>query len=274
MYRHWGPLHAIRPIGGVEVWLYPFMTTALEGVRSQRHAPAALYPGKDPVPIVHEAGWAPGPVWTGEENLDPGIRSQDRSARSQSLYRLSYRPTFVAWVLYKFHSWLVPSVLTVANPPTCSVFSSDCVSLTLYALTAPKIWKYLLIIPHIHHRVDHVLSPRNTMFGLIHNVMFSVPLWCIVHTCTLLGSNLERGAVAGNSTATPSVNELAGIQQQFLSFVIMLGAFAKLRKATISVVMAVCLWSSNNSAPPGRILMIFHIWVFFEKSVQKIQILI
>jgi len=95
-------------------------------------------PRKDPVPIVQEAGWAPGPVWTGAENLTPtgirspdgqrhapaaldpqertsthctgvrvgpragldrcgksrppptGIRSPDRSARSQSLYRLSY----------------------------------------------------------------------------------------------------------------------------------------------------------------------------------------
>jgi hypothetical protein len=29
---------------------------------------------KDPVPIVQEAGWAPGPVWTGAENLDtPGF---------------------------------------------------------------------------------------------------------------------------------------------------------------------------------------------------------
>ena len=36
-------------------------------------------PGKDPVPIVHEAGWAPGPVWTGAENLAlTGIRSPDR----------------------------------------------------------------------------------------------------------------------------------------------------------------------------------------------------
>ena len=51
-----------------------------------------LYPGKDPVPIVQEAGWASGPVWTGAENLAPtGIRSPDRPARSQSLYRLSYR---------------------------------------------------------------------------------------------------------------------------------------------------------------------------------------
>jgi len=48
-------------------------------------------PGKDPVPIVQEALWVPGPVWTGAENLAPnGIRSPDRPARSQSLYRLNY----------------------------------------------------------------------------------------------------------------------------------------------------------------------------------------
>ena len=44
-------------------------------------------PGKDLVPIVQEAGWAPGPFWTGAENLAPtGIRSLDRPAHSQSLY--------------------------------------------------------------------------------------------------------------------------------------------------------------------------------------------
>jgi len=49
-------------------------------------------PWKDPVPIVQEAGWAPGPVWTGAENLAPtGIRSLDRPARSQSLYRLNFQ---------------------------------------------------------------------------------------------------------------------------------------------------------------------------------------
>ena len=42
-------------------------------------------PEKDPVPIVQEAGWAPGPVWTGAENLAPtGIRSSDGPARIQS----------------------------------------------------------------------------------------------------------------------------------------------------------------------------------------------
>ena len=48
-------------------------------------------PRKDPVPTVHEAGWAPGPVWTGAESLAATrIRSPDRPARSQSVYRLSY----------------------------------------------------------------------------------------------------------------------------------------------------------------------------------------
>jgi hypothetical protein len=48
--------------------------------------PGPLFtPGKNPVPIVQVAGWAPGPVWTVAENLAPpptGIRSPDRLARS------------------------------------------------------------------------------------------------------------------------------------------------------------------------------------------------
>jgi len=50
----------------------------------------------DPVPILQKAGWATGPVWTGAENLAPtGIRSPDRPARSQSLYRLSYPAHYI-----------------------------------------------------------------------------------------------------------------------------------------------------------------------------------
>ena len=49
--------------------------------------PRPFYPLEiDPVPIVLEAGWAPGPVWTGAENHAPTeVRSADRPARSQSL---------------------------------------------------------------------------------------------------------------------------------------------------------------------------------------------
>jgi hypothetical protein len=49
-----------------------------------------LTPGKDPVPIVQEAVWAPGLVWTGRKSRPTGIWSPDHPARSQSLYRLSY----------------------------------------------------------------------------------------------------------------------------------------------------------------------------------------
>ena len=65
-------------------------------------------PGKDPVPIFQEAGWAPGPVWTGAENFAPsGIRSPDRPARSQSLYPLRYPAHRILVVLHKlFHVFL------------------------------------------------------------------------------------------------------------------------------------------------------------------------
>jgi hypothetical protein len=53
--------------------------------------PGRFTPGKDTVPIVQEAGWTPGPVWTVAENVAPtGIRSPDRPVRNQSLYRPSY----------------------------------------------------------------------------------------------------------------------------------------------------------------------------------------
>ena len=49
------------------------LTSGLDGVGDKRHAPATSSPPprKDPVPIVQEAGWAPGPVWTVAENLAP-----------------------------------------------------------------------------------------------------------------------------------------------------------------------------------------------------------
>ena len=67
-------------------------TSALDGGGWSTPRPGRFTPGKDPVPIVQEAGWAPGPVWTGAENVAHiGIRSQDPPTRSESLYRLSYR---------------------------------------------------------------------------------------------------------------------------------------------------------------------------------------
>ena len=61
------------------------------GVSGQRHVPAALPEERDMAHIVQEAGWAPGPLWSGAENLAfTGIRSPKCSARSQSLCQLRY----------------------------------------------------------------------------------------------------------------------------------------------------------------------------------------
>ena len=47
-------------------------------------------PGKEPVPILQKAGWAPGPVWTVRKSRPHRDSIPDRPARSQSLHRLSY----------------------------------------------------------------------------------------------------------------------------------------------------------------------------------------
>jgi len=52
--------------------------------------PGRFAPGKDPVPIVQEAGWAQGLVWAGAGNFAPtGFRLPYRPVRSASLYQLS-----------------------------------------------------------------------------------------------------------------------------------------------------------------------------------------
>jgi hypothetical protein len=72
-------------------------------VCGEHHASAAFTPGKEPVPIVQEAGWAPEPVWIGAENLaPPGFDPPDLPARSESLYRLRYPGSQVLLYLAKF----------------------------------------------------------------------------------------------------------------------------------------------------------------------------
>jgi hypothetical protein len=74
-------------------------------------------PGKDPVPIVQEAGWAPGPVWSGAENLaSTGIRAPDCPPRSQSLYRLSY-PSHL------MHKWIVLKTIDLAEVTVVKIIS-------------------------------------------------------------------------------------------------------------------------------------------------------
>ena len=83
--------NAQRGSGGMALSL--FSTSALERrVVSAKTRPPC--PGKDPVPIVQEVGWVPGPVWTEAGNLVPtGIRSPAGPARSQSLCSPGQRDT-------------------------------------------------------------------------------------------------------------------------------------------------------------------------------------
>ena len=50
-------------------------TWALDGGERSTLRPGRFTPRKDPVPIKQEAGWAPGRVWTGAENLVPTVQS-------------------------------------------------------------------------------------------------------------------------------------------------------------------------------------------------------
>ena len=87
------------------------MTAALEvGEWSAAHPGRTLPPGKDPVPLLQEAGWAPGPVWTGGKSRPHRDSIQDRPARSQFLYRLSYIAN-LEWIyiyIYKGNGKVIP----------------------------------------------------------------------------------------------------------------------------------------------------------------------
>jgi hypothetical protein len=63
------------PRGGVEEKLLLILNLSARRGRVVITTLGRFIPGKDPVPIVQEAGWAPGPVWMCAKNLAPtGIR--------------------------------------------------------------------------------------------------------------------------------------------------------------------------------------------------------
>ena len=64
------------------------------GVGGQRHAPPAFTPGKEPVPILQEAGSSPGPVWIGAENIaSPGFDPRTVQPVGSRYTEYATRPT-------------------------------------------------------------------------------------------------------------------------------------------------------------------------------------
>jgi len=51
----------------------PSLTLAQKGGGWSAPRLGCFTPGKDPVPIVQVAGWAPSPVWTGSQSPRPGF---------------------------------------------------------------------------------------------------------------------------------------------------------------------------------------------------------
>ena len=67
------------------------MTAALEGGEWSAARPGrTLPPGKEPVPILQEARWGTGPVWTGGKSRPHRDSIPDRPARSQSLILFTF----------------------------------------------------------------------------------------------------------------------------------------------------------------------------------------
>jgi len=124
--------HAKRTVicglSGCTIYFHIISQTAQFRKKSTEHKWTHFTPEKDPVPILHEAGCAPGPAWTGGISCSHRDSIPDRAARSQSLYRLSYPP----------HEWYKYAYLHVKYPLFFSDFNKNWIFSTVFR----KILKY------------------------------------------------------------------------------------------------------------------------------------
>jgi hypothetical protein len=80
--------------------------------------PGRFTPGKDPVPIVQEAGWAPEPVWIGAENLaSPGFEPRtfqhvaSRYPGSTHTNTHTHTHTYIYIYIYPTHPFISKEVM-------------------------------------------------------------------------------------------------------------------------------------------------------------------
>jgi len=111
-------------------------------------------PGKDPVPILQEAGWAPGPVWMGGKSRPHRDSIPDRPARSQSLYRLRYPAhtnTYVKLINNITNSIILTDIPTSSDWPWLGVYLPlarlSCVLPHLSLLDWDCPWVFLIAWP-------------------------------------------------------------------------------------------------------------------------------
>ena len=116
----------------------------------------SLTPGKTWYPFLQEAGWDPGPVWIGADNLaTTGIRSPVLPARIESLYRLGYPARSHARNMYKLSSIDVTYLYLLTDRGSSQDYVKGLsLIVSIFTYFTPKL--KLLLIPLKHNGNEFV----------------------------------------------------------------------------------------------------------------------
>ena len=161
---------------------------------------------------------------------------------------------------------------------------------TFWALCDPRnsrVHRHTWCAPGTWGPFSHFGHTQSTKHTVTCTVTLNITAFCELHS--LICSTRRHGFHNTSQPITNTVNgeahrlvanNLTGWKVKWLALLvvciaIILGAFTKLRKATISFVMSVrpsvSLSAWNDSPPTGQILMKFNNWVFFEKLSRKFK---
>ena len=140
MYRHWGSVQAVRPIGWSRGILYPFMTTALEwGERSSSRPGLSLPPGKTRYPFYKRLGEPQGRVGQVRKiSPPPGFDPRTVQPVASRYTDYSTRPTLLMEGACLFH---VGNVLLYKDWPS-EVWFPSCGFLTIEVLQVSTLSFY------------------------------------------------------------------------------------------------------------------------------------
>jgi hypothetical protein len=86
-------------------------------------------PGKDPVPIVQEAGWAPGPVWTAKNLASPGFDPRTVQPVVSGYTDWATRPTYDNDTTNKYAQLAIYATETVLNSDQKSLLLSTSIQI-------------------------------------------------------------------------------------------------------------------------------------------------
>ena len=156
----------------VEVYLYSFFYLGVRWGGWSTPRSGRLTPGKyNRYPLYRRLGGAPRPVWTGTENLAPppiGIRSPDRPALSELLYRLRYpgphqTPVYVS---------LLPMHATCTTHTTFFDFITLIISAKECKLRSSSLCNFLSPPVPLSFPIGSKNSPQDPVFKYLHSRLF------------------------------------------------------------------------------------------------------